>query len=233
MLVATLNIQVTATTPRSDVVQIVAALNMCLPFPNQFQIGRQNCSGEFLDFLLNSLCINRFFSVFQETGQCSFCGVSQNSQLQNTTSPYLLLFAVQSQIGPIDLSQVVANVMNQPGQNFACQTAGCPGHGCLIASRVECLQGQASVYWIARNTTNTKTLTPLNHPGQSNLWGQKLCVMVLGHCGRIAGAGHWILFVLESTCLASPRIENPFTTQLKPGNAHSADDFTIDLLFFG
>ena len=56
-----------------DIVHLVTALNLCLPSRDMFQIGRQECGGEFLDHLLANVNLSSHISSYEVESVCRHC----------------------------------------------------------------------------------------------------------------------------------------------------------------
>ena len=231
--------------PRFDLLPLINALNLCLPAPNMFTIGRQECAGEFLDALFENINLTSHISSFQEIAICPDCNVPQTAALPTTRSPLMLLLPLNdSSHAPAVLAPLIRREMSQPTlplNSTACPTSGCPNFMFPLQGAIQCREKPLLIYWLGRNLTNgqVKCLQQVTEPGQDTLWGNRSCGVVLAHCGRRAYHGHWVCFVKQrgvwwrsDTSLPGPRQENPFLTQLVATNPPRADDFTIDVLFF-
>ena len=62
--------------PPLTVIDVVAALNLCQSPTDQFEIGRQHCSIEFLEAMLSNVRLQNFFSEFSQQGHCSVCATT-------------------------------------------------------------------------------------------------------------------------------------------------------------
>ena len=111
----------TRSSPHTDLVPLVMALNMCLPPQNMFNIGQQQCAGEFLSSLFASLTIRPHFSTFLAEAVCPVCNSSQTSNLPNSITPFLLVIPLLSAPAPANLLQLVRGALAQQGNFLACQ----------------------------------------------------------------------------------------------------------------
>ena len=227
-------------TSRFHLVPLVMALNLCLPPPNRFDIGRQACAGEFLDLLLSNLQLRPYMSRFEEVGLCPICNLSQISAIPNTTTPFLLLIPIHGQLqGHVELSTEVITLLNQPLNSVTCQNSSCAAYMSRIPGNIRCTLQSLTIYWVGRNLGGIKCLRPVEDPVQSGSWISQECVVVLAHTGRSHRGGHWFTFIKEhgvwwrsDTSLPNTIIQNPFNTQLDPVNPPSTNDFTLDIFFF-
>ena len=219
---------------------LVAALNWCLSPLNQFQIGRQQCSAEFMSYLFSSLTLRPFFSTFQTQALCQFCNTIQNINLPNTTTPFLLVIPMPSSSVQSNLPNLVTGALaQQHGQFLTCQSVGCPAHLTALQGNTVFTEHAVSIYWLARNLNQgaLKTLTPVQNPDPGN-WQGKQCSAVLAHTGQVAGGGHWLAFLRHNnnwwrvdSSQAAPRLEDPFANQMSGSDNHGGG-YTIDVLLF-
>lgn len=227
------------TSPNSDLVPLVMAVNMCLPTQHMFTLGQQQCAGEFLSSLLNSLQLRPFFSTFLEEAICPLCRTTQSSNLPNSTTPFLLVIPVLISSVPVNLAALVTGALSQQGNFLSCQNVACLANLTQIPSTTQATEHAVTVYWLGRNISQggvpLKSLTAMQEPDPNN-WNGRQCTAVLAHEGRMPGGGHWIAFIRENgvwwrvdSSHRSPSIENPFLNQMNPG---STIGYTIDILFF-
>ena len=225
--------------PQMDLVNLVMAVNMCLPPQNMFNVGQQQCAGEFLGSLLDSLTLRPHFSTFQEQAVCPVCRNTERSNLPNSVTPLLLVIPLLDSPVPADLSSLVRRILTQQGNFLSCQTANCPARLAPIPSNVQYTDQAVSVYWLSRNISQggvqLKSLTQVQDPDQTIMNG-KQCTALLAHVGRMPGGGHWIAFLRASgvwwrvdSNQAGPTVENPFASQMDTNNPSG---YTIDILFF-
>ena len=232
----------TPNSPRFDLVQLINALNLCLPAQNMFSIGQQECAGEFLDALLENVNVSSYISSFEEFAVCPVCSFPQVTGLPTTRSPYMLLLPIdETSAGPADVATMVTRLMNQSHGSTVCQTVGCPAQLSPLVGVVQCREQALKIFWIGRNLTGggVKCLQQMVEPGANALWRGRICVAAVAHSGRSDRGGHWFTFLKESgvwwrtdTSFPAPRQENPFLTQLVPTNPPTYQDFTIDILIF-
>ena len=230
------------TSPPFDLIPVVMSLNLCLPAPDMFQIGTQECAGEFLDSLLLNLNMNPCISSFQEVGICPLCNFPQTSNF-NTRSQLLLLIP-QSQLSltPVDIYTEVRRILQGQFFSLTCQTSHCPGFNTRIATQLQCTEQALSIYWIGRNVAGNgiKCLSKVSEPSSNtNLWRGKECVAIIAHTGRSSDRGHWFTFVRlmgiwwrSDTSLNGLYRQDPFQAQLLSTNQSSSTDFTLDIFFF-
>ena len=224
--------------PQFDLRNLVMALNMCLPAPNQFALGRQQCAGEYLGSLLNCLNIAPFFTSFEEETACPVCANAHRVNLPHHLSPLFLTLTIPDNAQPADVAIIFQQTLAVPLYSF-CQTSNCPSLPNLIPSQVRVTENQVSVYWLSRNVSQgmvqAKALTQVQEPDPAD-WNGRVCVALLAHEGIDPHGGHWVAFLKEGNNwwrLDSNRvgvsIENPFLNQM---TAHDAHGYTIDMLFF-
>ena len=236
-------LNLTPNSQRFDIVNLINALNLCLPAPNMFKIGRQECAGEFLDALLENVNLSSHISRFEEFATCPLCNGPQIVGMPTTRSPYILLFPLdESAAGPAEVFTQVTRLFNQPHTSNVCQTVDCAlCLSPLVAGRVQCTEQALKIFWIGRNLTarGGKCLQQIVEPRAHVLWRGRECVVVLAHSGRNVRTGHWFTFLKENgvwwrsdTSFPGPRLENPFQTQLVPSNPPASQNFTIDILIF-
>ena len=229
------------TTPHTDLVPLVMALNMCLPPQNMFNVGQQQCAGEFLSRMHSSLNIRPHFSTFLAEATCPICNSSQTSNLPTSTTPFLLVIPLPSTPVPADLLQLVTGTLAQQGNFMACQNVSCPAQMTPVPCRTLFSEQAVSIYWLGRNISQggvaIKSLTPVQDPGQGN-WNGMQCTGVLAHAGQVPGGGHWIAFVRHNTnwwrvdsSHAAPSLEDPFLHQMTDSN-NLRGGYTIDIVFF-
>ena len=232
-------LNISAASPQTDLVNLVMALNMCLPPQSQFHVGQQQCAGEFLGSLLDSLTLQPHFSTFQVQAVCHVCRNTESSNLANSVTPLLLIIPILNSPVPADLSHLVTRILTQQGNFLSCQTVNCPARLAPIPTNVIFTDQTVSVYWLSRNISQggrqIKSLTQVQDPGQTN-WNGKQCTALLAHEGRVPGGGHWVAFLKASgvwwrvdSNRAGPNLENPFISQMNPNNPYG---YTIDILFF-
>ena len=223
-----------STSPPFDLVPAVNALNFCLPPQNMFQIGQQECAGEYLDSLLASLNVGPYISSFEESGTCLICNTPQYSAF-NTRSQFLMLLEIdQNSLNAVDLFTEINTVLQTPFFSLTCQNAQCSAFQTRIGTRVQCSEQRLSIYWVGQKCLRQVSKPPAN----TSLWSGKQCVVVIPYTGRSARTGHWFTFLKvggiwwrSDTSLPRPVRQNPFTDQLLATNQVSASEFTVDLVF--
>ena len=225
-----------------DLIPVVNALNICLPQQNMFNVGNQQCAGEFLDSLLSSLTLGPYISSFEEIGICPLCNTPQLSTF-NTNSQFLLLLPLAQHVAqPVDLFTEVGQVLTGQFFSLTCLNVGCAGFQSRIHTQVQCTERTLTIFWTGRNTAGNgaKSLRQVAEPpANTSLWRGKDCVAVIAHSGRSAVGGHWFTFLKiggawwrSDTSLPRPLMQNPFNDQLLESNQSSSSDFTVDIMFF-
>ena len=223
-------------TPQIDLVNLVMALNMCVPGPNMFNIGRQQCAGEFLSALLSELNLGPYFSIFKEEATCQFCLTTQSVNLPTASTPLILVLPITDSPVPANVAPIVTRLLGHNYTFLPCQNITCPALNTLIPSTFQCTENTVSIYWLNRNVSGHKPLTRLLEPDPAD-WHGKQCSALLAHEGRRAVSGHWITFIKyngswwrSDSYRPSVTVENPFTNQMDANQTNG--NYTIDILFF-
>ena len=118
------NDRLNAATPPFDVVDLVRAVNDCLPPANRFPVGAQNCAIEFIKQILAHLDLQpRFLTTFLAFGSCHVCGYQ--NEWDHEGAQVLTVGAPQDG-SDIDIEQAMTAELNKQvfGINSVCGSQG-------------------------------------------------------------------------------------------------------------
>ena len=224
------------TTPQFDLVNLVMALNMCVQGPNMFDIGRQQCAGEFLTVLLSNLSLGPHFSTFKEEATCQLCQTTESVNLPTATTPHILVLPITHSQVAADVAPIVRRILGNNNTLLTCQNPTCFAYGNVIPSTFVFTEHRVTIYWLNRNVFGQKPLTSLIEPDSAD-WNGRQCTALLAHEGIRAVSGHWIAFIKYNgswwrvdSNRPSVTVEDPFANQMDANNTNG--NYTIDVLFF-